>query len=622
MKNICYCVLFVLTLSIFSCKENNMELDYLFRAQEIMVDEPENALALLDSIKYPEKFGKKDYMNYVVATVRAKHKNYMDIKGDSLILAARDYLEQSGAGNKEKMLAYYYAGCYHREHTENDEALPNFLQSLDYAKQTGDGYLIGYAHKEIGNLYYYEDTPDSAIAHFELALPYFEELELIQHQVHLHRLLGLSNNMLEKYDKAIDCFEKGLQTSFANRDSTLLYMLYYGLGVSNKNVHQYKVAIPFFNKSSELTDKQTWKINADINLLDLYTLSNNMDSANYYASKILEIFEHDTFDDLYIYRNAYDFLSKLKEKENKMDKALQYNKLKNEYHEKITKMVKDAEIFKIERKYSVAQRDRKIAVMQKRELGYMTVLVISVLAIGFLFFLIRYLRSQNKVHKQEKEIAEKQRIVTEQEKALIAERNEILEQEKKIAKTRTELIESKNRLIESENKLVLAEKQKIEEQSKLLDQQLKNMSFGVDIYKTFMRKLSEFNDKTEKAILAARKPQSGNNGKIIDLKISEKIYENFQSVWKDMKSMKESSGKILADMGMAPEIIQKLKPNDLMLLALIHCKFEQKDIGDILNCNSQAVSMRKIRIKEKLRKFGLSEEEADFFAPKLNGENN
>ena len=116
---------------LFACHRDSDKTSLLHRADSLMQEFPDSALAILESIPHVEKnclvlIGL--IMQYFLT--RARTKMYIHESSDSLIRYAVDYYKRSW-NDERKMQAYYYRGCVYRDMRCMDLAVKDFFASTE-----------------------------------------------------------------------------------------------------------------------------------------------------------------------------------------------------------------------------------------------------------------------------------------------------------------------------------------------------------------------------------------------------------------------------------------------------------------------------------------------------------
>ena len=113
----------------------------LLRAEAMMEERPDSALALLDSIGSRSLCSDADRAKYSLLTSMALDKNYIDTTDFSILQDAIDFYSNHGSED-EKLQTYYYQGRIFMNRGENSEAMKSFVKALDLSSQSTDTLTI------------------------------------------------------------------------------------------------------------------------------------------------------------------------------------------------------------------------------------------------------------------------------------------------------------------------------------------------------------------------------------------------------------------------------------------------------------------------------------------------
>lgn len=175
LKNL---LLAFVALVIIGCRTNlNRDFD---KAELLMNESPQTALAVLDSIKQFNIKGKAANARFALLYSQALDKNYIDVTDDSLISVAENWYAKKG-NVREKFLAHYYKGVVNDNAKNYPKAITALSQAQKYEYQINDGYLLGLLYNKMGYIYEsHYDYPKSLDA-FLKSYNYYREAGKAQH---------------------------------------------------------------------------------------------------------------------------------------------------------------------------------------------------------------------------------------------------------------------------------------------------------------------------------------------------------------------------------------------------------------------------------------------------------
>ncbi|MDE7336266.1 MAG: hypothetical protein K2N10_08165 [Muribaculaceae bacterium] len=147
----------------------------LSRAEGIMEQQPDSALALLETIDGATLSGERRARHALLLS-QAYEKNDVYITDDSLISIAVDYYGASDDLHY-KMMALYYLTCVHMDRGEFDDALSISFDAEKLADELGDTEFLARIKLIIGMAYMYSYNKEGARDYFEQILPIVKSLD-------------------------------------------------------------------------------------------------------------------------------------------------------------------------------------------------------------------------------------------------------------------------------------------------------------------------------------------------------------------------------------------------------------------------------------------------------------
>lgn len=144
------------------------------------------------------------------------------------------------------------------------------------------------------------------------------------------------------------------------------------------------------------------------------------------------------------------------------------------------------------------------------------------------------------------------------------------------------------------------------QKNKLLDKQVESILFVNNLYRYVTAESNAFEKQVDTLThnLVVKEKSHG--------------YEAIQNMIKTMKkksqdNLHQSSLKFLQDQHLNEKILEVLDSNtsDLLLVSLLQCKYEFKNIATLLGSTINALHMRRQRLREKLKNAGISDNEIE-----------
>ena len=157
MKNYLWWICMPITSLLISCTNyNDSSLDRMERIKEIGNENPQQALAMLDSIEL-EIRDKNNYTKnkYDLLRIRLNDKANNPPISDIMIKRLIEYFGENGS-TPEKQEVYYYAGSTYRDLQDTPRALDYFFKSLDFAidQKDSDPIMLRNTFSNLNYLYY------------------------------------------------------------------------------------------------------------------------------------------------------------------------------------------------------------------------------------------------------------------------------------------------------------------------------------------------------------------------------------------------------------------------------------------------------------------------------------
>ncbi|MCQ2212948.1 MAG: tetratricopeptide repeat protein [Bacteroidaceae bacterium] len=314
-----------IALLLVSC--GSREASELFaRAEALMDEHPDSALAMLDSVAYmTDGYSRSQRMRYHLLHAKAQNKAYVDFTSDSIMKEVVAYYDAHGTAN-EQVEAHYLLGCVYRDlgdapqalmcfenaidvsvddslthatikqksilcsqigylydrQSLYDEAKEYMLKALDCDTRLKDSVNIGTDLTDIGNAYREMNLYDSAAQYYdkaEIVLRHINHKNGISHVLFQRSCLYL--NMHENA-KALRCL-KEIQSCYPeSRDgiSAMFGMVYDALSQPDSAIVFLKTAI---SNSSLYTRRAAYG-----SLINIAVRSNDIESATRYINQYME----------------------------------------------------------------------------------------------------------------------------------------------------------------------------------------------------------------------------------------------------------------------------------------------------------------------------------------------
>jgi tetratricopeptide (TPR) repeat protein len=534
-----------------ACGENsiNKTLDCV---ENIVVQQPDSALILLDSIKHPIK-AEEQQARYILLTLYAKDLSGKDISNDSTIIYVRNYLKTT-TNPKYLALSEYYLGRIYQAQGKNEQALQFYLEAKANAENTNDYDIKGLISSYIGQQYYSQRKYDNAIANFNLALKYFSKLkENSKRQISTINYIGNCLLLKDMKDSAMTRYNEALQFAQTAHDSAAVKQ---NLGMLHLILNEPNIAKQQLFQALHLSRDSALYSQIYVNLGKTYQSEKIMDSALYFANLALRFAKNS---DNYVLTNIYHTLYGIEKERGNHKKACTYHEKYHDCVQVIDTHKNDCNIEALEEKYNSDRlRNRLMTVLYWISSVLFVMTVIAVIC----FIKFRLKRKNN---------AELQNRINESEKKATDLENQRTESENQIAELKNHIIESEKKLSDVNN--ICKSKDEISRQ--IMQKNIKKIAL-FDVCTDFASKKIN----SEKFLLLIRPLISKNE--------ETNVYDDIDLLYKDIFNMIKMKYTELTD-------------EELKIVCLTYIAFNNDDIALILNIHKRYIERSKSEIRKKLK---------------------
>jgi signal transduction histidine kinase len=399
------------------------------------------------NLKQLNNFDKIDVLNRLAETFK---DDSIDVSLEYLLQAyqtAQKHGDNSIISNQAEKLADVYTQIGHY-----NESIYYYDIIINLSKKEGYSKKLSRIYRLLGNVYYYTGDYDKCLESHLESLRY-AELDNNQGGIAgAYNNIGLINMKYEKYDIALDYFQRAEKVfakigNLTNQGMSIINIgnIYYYTNEYDNALGFYQRAYNIFEKTNEPKDIAL----AAQNISAIYDLKKDYKNAMLYADKALELYmksnnvwgiihlaqnigflylDKDDFDkaehyfklshenalqtnSLPLLISSYSSLSQLYEKKGEYEKAFQ--SLKNQYSIKDSLYKKETteKLAELESKYQLDQKEKENNLL-KRYFTYMSILAVLVVIVILFNYRLkvisnRQLRDKNKqIAKQNIELAE------------------------------------------------------------------------------------------------------------------------------------------------------------------------------------------------------------------------
>lgn len=563
--NIVIFILLILSTSYFlSCNYISPVAAELQHAEELMETAPDSALTILDNIKQPEQFSKKDYAFYCLLLTQALDKNYYIHTSDSLIKVSTAYYEEH-SDKASLALSYYYMGRVYSDMQESLQAQQYYLKALELGEDLNMTDLLIKINNSLGTLYCFQDIYEQALPLYKNTLSLLKQKKDSTHLSFALRNTARAFNEIGQPDSAIIYYKEAIKIATQESISPLLN----DLGSLYLQGEKYDEAYDCITNSILLCHNIQLLAPKYLNLGKYYYRTAQFDSAQLYLNKsVLSPILFTRAGSLYllaqIEKTKHDFNNYLKywdeyeQIRDSIDKDSHFENIR------ITgSMFNYQRIAEEKNKYEQKASQRMIIIYQ------ILILSTAILIIGFLIFKKEQLKKKKILELKETLYRQSlQRIEDNKIKISVLEK-ELTSGKETISDVNKQLFETKKLILEMENRQIKLKHNTIQ----LIEQEFQKSYIYTRIHKA-EKKLSE-NEWTELALLL------------------DATYSNFTK--------------------RLYEFYPQISVEELHICYLVKTGIPVKKIAILMNISSSGVSHCRRRLYKKLTNQSESAEKFDSF---------
>lgn len=192
--------------------------DTVARADMLLSDQPDSALALLEGLDFHRLHGRRLRAHYALTHTVALDKNYIDSDNDSLFRYAFDYYSRH-RDDSLRSLAHYYRGRIYQNGTQYRLATESYLTALHHLDTTRSHYRTGLVYSRLGEMYRDQYNFNSALDYFHRALDAYTSARAEVACYMTMGELGYAHYKLKNYHQAEDWYNQALQKAEKYADS-------------------------------------------------------------------------------------------------------------------------------------------------------------------------------------------------------------------------------------------------------------------------------------------------------------------------------------------------------------------------------------------------------------------
>ncbi|MDH6304562.1 tetratricopeptide (TPR) repeat protein [Parabacteroides sp. PF5-5] len=540
---------------IIACNDDKYIDSQLDKAEVLMEQQPDTALAILKRIEAPEKLSDKQYALWCLLYTQAQDKNYVKHESDSLIRIAVKHFENTN-DKPRLMKAWYYNAVICYDLGDSPRAQDYYLKALEAGKDSKDHALLGRIYSNLGLIYIYQNLYPTALIFQKKAAEHFLYLKdstntgrTLQNIARIYVKNAQLDSAIIYYEQTLPFLTQRNRVAICNEIGSL----YKRIGVFDKALEYIQLAY----NSSFFQDDMT---PIYLNLGDLYRRIRLQDSAYYYLNLCIQS------PNIHSKTGAYQSLSYLEEQKHNWLQYAVYHQQYRALQDSLDRIKQTENIQRIQSVFDYRLIEEERAFHEKEayrktvwfyRLGIFTIASFAVLLMLF-FYLWR--KRQFERERNEKEL----RI---REQKYRHSQEYILTKEQEIQKLKEALTEETDKL---SRELLAA-------QRKILDSEIKQ-----DKEKRSLQK--KWNEEFRKSpirqlFISGNERITSNDWIQLEIWI-DRIYPNMVSYLRN--------------------VIPTIDDEKLKVCCLVMIGVPVKRIALLLNKTSSAISKRKERLYERL----------------------
>lgn len=277
------CLAFLLSASC-SRKDTRPLPEELVRAEHLMWQAPDSALHVLQSMPVPPESQRLAHATWALLTAQAKYRLGLS-QTDSLIHIACDYFHRHGDA-RQKAYTYNYMASISKELQRQEEAQRFYHLAAEEVERTDDnrlGYLICIGLSE---LYAYQRMGEDALRLADKAMEYAHACSDSFYCATGEKYRARAYGLLRDQGKAATCYKEALHWA---TDPEAQSGICNELAGIYRNREMIDSAFCYMRRMQAINRKYQLKETAANYAImsDIYNAANQLDSAAYYAERIL-----------------------------------------------------------------------------------------------------------------------------------------------------------------------------------------------------------------------------------------------------------------------------------------------------------------------------------------------
>lgn len=366
----------------------------LVQADSLVQSRPDSALWVLENLPVDSLKTKADRAYYALLITKARDKNYIIQKDDSLIQTAVRYYDSTEETEMQAQAYYYWGGIY-RDRNEQAKAIEKYLWAAPLAQEAGDKVLLGRIYANAGYIYYLQkfyDKADSIYHQTEQIGVILQDTSLWAESVAIQGKIKLYQNRYstaeEKLLEALSILGDFKQNGIRGNIVSALSSLYNWTGDGKK-------ALKYAKQNLYLQKDTIHCYRAFLVLGDAYHKLGQYDSSYIYISKCLSSPSYGTK------ASAYMRLADIDPKRSSMNNSLAMERLYSAYKDSLFQTSQSNDIIKAEQRIQL-YKQQSLYENFLRTYRYYIIILVAICSLALYLFQIYHNKTleRHRIHQQ------------------------------------------------------------------------------------------------------------------------------------------------------------------------------------------------------------------------------
>ena len=223
-------IFLLLSICLVGCMPSKPEYkQWVKQAEQAWPAEPEEARALLDSVKHPSLLSDKWVTRYCVLACRLADSIGTPLPYEDELDRALYYLEQHGEPIEQARMGFYWGRALQEEGLHRP-AMEAFLAAEARSREAEDWHLTARINQSICELFHEQADYDSAAEWMKRSVELFEQTNDKRNLGLAYRRLGRELAALDSFDLAMDYMHRADSVIWQLGDSADISTIYNGIG--------------------------------------------------------------------------------------------------------------------------------------------------------------------------------------------------------------------------------------------------------------------------------------------------------------------------------------------------------------------------------------------------------